>query len=276
MLTHNPWYFGTVRSYTANFGDLFNNIRVRKFDSSGAVTKTIKVPISFSAKEKWYRREVEEYGVDGTPTMVKQTVPRIGFNLNSFSYDPSRKTNRNNKFFAIAEGGKKGYQLGAAPYNFEYGLYIAAGSIDELLQILEQILPYFQPDYTMKVRDNPGRPQEYSDVSVSLNSVAPTIQYDGDLQERRLITCELSFQVKGNIYSPVIYPQGGGEDSGLIKHTLVNIYPQNTPEIISSENKAPIEIHQSYVDPFEADKTDEHEVVENWYGFGEEPIDPRD
>lgn len=272
----NTWYFSTIRKYTANFADLFNGLYIRKFNKEGEVLKTIQVPVSFAGKEKWYVREVEEYNSETkTKTKVKQTLPRIGFNLKGFSYDPSRKSNRGIKFKAVSENNHKGYQLTPAPYNFEYALYIATDSIDELLQIIEQIIPYFQPDYHMKIYDNPAKPTEYSDISVALTSVSPTIEYEGTMDTQRMVTCELSFMVQGFIYSPVVYQNtGGGENSGLIKHVMVNIYPQTTSEIINAENKDPIEIYQGYVDPLAAEVDDDYEIVEKWYNHGEEVIKP--
>lgn len=267
MLTA-PFYHKTVRSYIANFADLFNNIQIRKYDKTGEITKTIRVPIALAAREKWYVREKEEYNADPNKTGIKASFPRISYMLEGISYDSQRKRNTTNRVLATAEGGQTGYQMSPAPYSLEMSVGVAAYTMDEMLQIVEQIIPYFQPDFNMRVRDNPAVPTDYTDVPVSLNSVSPTIEADGTLETRRIISCELSFTIKGYIHSPVIYNDDG--NTGRINRALVNMYPTTDPEFIASDDKIPAPLYETKVNPLEALESEPHTFDDEWFEFGDE------
>ena len=196
------FYNQSTRNVVVAFGTLFNNIQLSKKDSSGNVTQTLKVPLAYGPKSKWLARLTED------PTLSKKvavTLPRIGFEISGLEYDASRKLNKVVKVKKVADGTdadqiKSGFM--PVPYNINFDLYVLAKNSDDALQIVEQMLPYFQPEYTVTMREVPEL-DIIRDVPIVLNSITYEDDYEGDFTSRRSIVYTLSFTAKYYLYGPV-------------------------------------------------------------------------
>ena len=138
------FYHETIRKVVVAFGTMFNNIQLVRKDNSGNIIQTMKVPLAYGPRDKYLTRLDDD--ADLTKS-VAVTLPRIGFEINNLTYDPTRKLNRVQKFKKVK--GDKNDQLDTqympVPYNLEFTLYIMAKQSEDALQVVEQILPYFQP-----------------------------------------------------------------------------------------------------------------------------------
>ena len=198
------FYNETTKRAVSIFGTLFNNITVKKIKEDGTVLTEQKVPISYGPKQKFLQRLAEEPNLtDGNRTAI--SLPRIAFQISGFEYDASRQQNkliRHQKSTLDSNETNRSYQYQPAPYNITFQLSVLAKNMSDALQIVEQILPYFQPEYTvtMKMIDSMT---DYRDVPILLNSVSMEDQYEGTFEERRVIEYTLEFTMKLNYFGPV-------------------------------------------------------------------------
>jgi hypothetical protein len=194
---------------------MFNDIVLVRYNKAGTTEyERTRVPLSYGAKEKYLTRLTSD------PTLTKSInvyVPRISFDMVGLSYDSTRKFNTINRNFGVnSDTGVVSGQYAPVPYNFEFDLSIFVRNQEDGTQILEQILPFFTPDFTVTVDLVPKVGRKY-DMPVTLNSVSPEIDYEGDFSTTRLIIWTLNFTVKGYIFPPV-------GDVGLIEQANTNIY----------------------------------------------------
>ena len=195
------FYHETIRKVIVSFGTMFNNINLVRKDSSGNISQSMKVPLAYGPREKFLVRLREDADLSKT---VAITLPRIGFEIANLSYDPTRKLNRVQKFKKVK--GSKASQLDTqfmpVPYNIDIELFVMAKQSDDALQIVEQILPYFQPDYTFTINDMADMGIK-RDVPIILNSISYEDTYQGDFTTRRALIYTLSFTAKFYLYGPV-------------------------------------------------------------------------
>jgi len=198
------FYHGTVRKITVAFGTLFNNIHIQRKDRKGNLEQDIIVPISYETKEKFIARLIQSHHIDDKPD-VRTIIPRIGFVMNGMSFDEDRKLNTMNEWRHqdIDSNGDvfRDMVRSPMPYNFDFTVDIYTKHIDDALQIIEQILPYFHPDFNITIKDIPEL-DVVKDVPVILNSVSSDVQSEGPLVDRRIVNWTLEFTVKGYIYPP--------------------------------------------------------------------------
>jgi len=203
MLGNRQFYHETVRSIIVGFGTLFNDIHVVRKNNSGVVTQSMKVPLAYGPKQKWLTRLDADAGLD---SKVAITLPRMGFEIQNLTYDPARKLNRVQKFKKVkssaSNSNKLDTQFMPVPYNLNVQLYVMAKNSDDALQMVEQILPYFQPDYTLTIKDMPEMGVA-RDIPIVLNSINYEDSYRGDYAERRAIMYTLDFTTKFYLYGPV-------------------------------------------------------------------------
>ena len=199
------FYNETIKRSISIFGTLFNNIDIKKTKADGTVLTSQKVPISYGPKQKFLLRLTEDAKQrDGAVTSISLT--RMAFEMTGLEYDPSRQQNKiirtQKTQLETTDVGKRGFQYQPAPYNINFTLSILAKNAIDALQIVEQILPYFQPEYTvaMKIVDTMS---EVRDVPVILNSVAMEDMYEGSFEERRVIEYTLEFTMKLYMFGPV-------------------------------------------------------------------------
>ena len=195
------FYHETIRKVIVSFGTMFNNINLVRKDSSGNISQSMKVPLAYGPREKFLVRLREDADLSKT---VAITLPRIGFEITNLAYDPTRKLNRVQKFKKVkgAKASQLDTQFMPVPYNIDIELYVMAKQSDDALQIVEQILPYFQPDYTFTINDQPDMGIK-RDVPIILNSIAYEDSYQGDFTTRRALIYTLSFTAKFYLYGPV-------------------------------------------------------------------------
>ena len=195
------FYHETIRKMVVTFGTIFNNINIVRKDNNGNITQKMKVPLAYGPKQKFLVRLDQDANLD---SKVAITLPRMGFEIQNLSYDAVRKLNRVQKFKKVK--GSKANQLDTqfmpVPYNLDFELYAMAKQSDDALQIVEQILPFFQPDYTLTINDMTDMGIK-RDVPIVLESVSYEDSYRGDYGDRRAIIYTLSFTSKFYLYGPV-------------------------------------------------------------------------
>ncbi len=205
----------TIRKVVVAFGTMFNDIIVTRTTLSGVKKEYFKVPLSYGPKEKYLTL------ITSDPTLTKSIsiiVPRISFNLDGLSYDPTRKQMTTIQNFSANTSTAAKTQYAPVPYNFEFSLSIYVRNTEDGTQILEQILPFFTPDFTATVDFIPSMDQKY-DLPVILNSVNSSVDYEGDMSTTRTIIWDLSFTVKGYIWPPV-------KSGEIIRQANTNIFYQ--------------------------------------------------
>ena len=209
------YYHQTIRKYVAVFGTLFNDLNIERTNASGTVTEKIKIPLAYGPKQKWL------LAMSDTTASRKVTAtrsPRMGFALTSVDYDPVRKLNTVGKNWAanssLSTTTTLLSQFNPVPYNFAFDLFILVKNAEDGTQILEQILPYFTPEFTVTVNTIPDMGIK-ADIPIVLNSSSVADEYEGDLATRRTITWTLSFTLKGYIYPDI-------KSSSIIKTVEVN------------------------------------------------------
>ena len=193
------FYNQAVRKTVISFGTLFNNIELKKI-VDGQVMEVEKVPLAYGPKQKFL------YRLQGNPTDGKKvaiTMPRMYFEMTGIDYDPSRKTPATQKYKTVIndEGKEVRTQYVPVPYNISFEVGILAKSQDDGLQILEQILPFFQPSFSMSIKFIPDM-DEVRDVAIVLNNVDFEDDWEDDFSTRRSITYSMQFTCKSYIYGP--------------------------------------------------------------------------
>jgi len=209
----NTYYPRIIRKLVVGFGNLFDDITLVRYNPDQSEAERFIVPIAYATKEKYVQR------LEGDPNLdkkVQMTLPRMSFEMSGLSYDASRKQNTNIKNFSNASGTVKS-QYNPVPYNFDFSLYVYVRNVEDGTQIIEHILPYFTPDYTIKLNLIPEM-GIIKEVPVVLNSTSYDVEYEGVRDsDPRLIIWTLNFTVKGFIF---------GASSGpvsLIKTSITNI-----------------------------------------------------
>lgn len=225
MLNNNVFYHGIIRKTVVAFGSLFSGIFVdRKVGASGidSVTGTtiqrLQVPIAYAPKEKWLVRLEQDPSLENY-TYV--TLPRMSFEIRSYEYDINRKLNKINKIAchkapdAQHPNGTASSVFSPVPYNLQIELYIITKTQEDGLQIIEQILPTFTPDYNITINVVPEL-NITQDIPVILNNVNVNDSYDGAFQTRRFVIHTLTFTLKVNLF-------GAAGDSSRIFTSMANI-----------------------------------------------------
>jgi hypothetical protein len=202
MLGNNHFYHRTIRKTVVAFGTLFNDIQLVRYTQDLSQEKErFRVPLSYGSKEKYITR------LSSDPDLVKSigiAVPRMSFEMTGMSYDSSRKQiSTLSNFSGNSNISLVDKQFVPVPYNFDFSMSIYVRNTEDGTQILEQILPFFTPDFTVTVNFIPSMDKKY-DVPIILNSVNTTTEYEGDMMTTRMITWDLEFTAKGYIWPAVI------------------------------------------------------------------------
>ena len=217
------FYHETIRKIIVAFGTTFNNVQLVRKNNDGDIIQSMKVPLAYGPQQKYLVRLNEDADLS---KQVAITLPRIGFEIQNLSYDPSRKLNRVQKFKKVKTGKSNTLesQFMPVPYNLSIQLYVMAKQSDDALQIVEQILPFFQPDYTLTINDMADMGIK-RDVPIVLNGISYEDNYQGDFETRRALIYTLDFTAKFYLYGPVT-------SSSVIKTVQVDQYadvPDNSP-----------------------------------------------
>ena len=214
-----PYYNRSIRKLVVAFGNLFDNINLVRYNQDNTESHRVLVPIAYAAKESYVMRLEEDLTLD---KKTQITLPRLSFEMMGLSYDATRKQNTNIKNFAQTNNGITA-QYNPVPYNFDFNLYLYVRNIEDGTQIIEHILPYFTPDYTVKINMVPEM-GVIKEVPIILNSCNQDIQYEGNRdKDTRMVIWTLNFTVKGYIF-------GKKTDVNVITHSITNIYNKITSE----------------------------------------------
>ena len=214
------FYHEIIRKTVISFGTLFNDIHVRHQDSTGKDISQIKVPISYGPKQKFLARLQQQPELNKA---VQVTLPRISFEMNNIQYDPSRKSGIAQTFKANDSGKLKKVFM-PVPYNLGFELNILTKLQDDSLQILEQILPFFQPGFTLTI-DLVDQIGEKRDVPMVLDNITFTDDYEGNFETRRALIYTLNFTAKTYMFGPI-----ADSTEGLIRKVQVDYYSDSNTQ----------------------------------------------
>lgn len=197
----NTYYNESIRKLVTAFGALFNSIYIVRRDENKAIVEKIRVPLIYGPKEKFIYR-LEHESQLSNETHVQITLPLMGFDMTSMMYDVNRKINR-----LTRKINQDRSSYSEIPYNINFGLYVFTRNIDDNLQIVEQILPYFAPEFMVSISIDEIYPAV--DIPIVLNSVAMNEEYEGAFDVRRSVTSYFDFTVKGYVYNKFCQPTTG-------------------------------------------------------------------
>ena len=221
------YYHEIMRKTIVAFGTLFNQIYIRHDDRSGNTYSDLKVPLAYGPSQKFLARLEQQEDLNKP---VQITLPRMSFEMNNIQYDSTRKVGITQTFKAVDKNTsavKKVFM--PVPYNVGFELNILTKLNDDALQIVEQILPYFQPSFnvTIDLIDSIG---EKRDVPIVLDSISFQDDYEGDFSTRRALIYTLRFTAKTYLFGPV-----ADSSEGLIKKVQVDYYADTNTQTAKRE-----------------------------------------
>ena len=215
------FYNEILRRTVIAFGTLFNDINIKHTDSSDSVVSVVKVPLAYGPTQKFLARLNQSPDLNKSTSM---TLPRMSFEFTGLTYDPTRKVTTTQQFCVKdpSDGSevKKSYM--PVPYNMQFELSIMTKLNDDALQIVEQILPYFQPAYTLSV-ELVESIKEKRDVPVVLENITMQDDYEGDYTSRRVLLYTLRFTVKTYLFGPV-----SSATKDIVKSARIGYYSGDT------------------------------------------------
>jgi hypothetical protein len=242
------FYHKAIRNYTAVFGTLFNGMTIIRTGG-----QEITVPIKYGNKELWYNKLIETQNPENQEVGI--TAPILGFNITSLQYDNERKQGNLAKFTTVnVDDSKLTRSFAPQPITIDYTLSLYVENVDDGLQIIEQIIPFFKPSYNVTMKEMDGTVLD-RDIPIVLTSVTPPDMQEGGFVVTRILIWTLEFSVQGQIYGPE------GEGS-IIKEVIVNSHldldadGNYSEEIASRYNVQP--------DPTSAIATDDYGFTEVW------------
>lgn len=218
MLSNAYFYYQLTRKYVILFGNMFNNITLmRKSKTSGLEIERIKVPLIYAPKEKYIARLASDPDLQRE---IQAVLPRMSFEITNISYDSTRKQNSILKNARANTSSQFSSQYMGVPYDLGFELNIYTRNIDDGTHIIEQILPYFNPDYTVTV--NPISELGFTkDIPIILTSVSNTVEHEGNFDAVRYVTWNLQFNMKAHYYGPI-------SQQKIIRKIDTNIYQDPT------------------------------------------------
>lgn len=219
MLQNQHFYYRLLRKYVIIFGNMFNDITFKRYDNQNKEVSRIKVPIIYSPKDKMVTR------LKSDPDLLRelQTIlPRLAFEVSDIQIDMARKQNSLLRMAKGDNASRVASSYMGVPYDLNFELSLYAKNIDDGAQIAEQILPYFNPDYTLTI--TPVAELGFlKDIPIILNSVQQNVEYEGGFDSVRYVYWTFSFTVKGYFFGPVSKPK-------IIRKSIANIF--NDPSLV--------------------------------------------
>jgi hypothetical protein len=211
----NTFSHGLIRDYVISFGTLFNNIKINRRASSGESASTIAVPLLYAPQQRYIARINDDLNLD-KPVAI--TLPRMSFEMTGMTYASERKLNTVHKLYKTKTTANTQLYSSYAPvpYDFSFQLSIYTTNIEDGTHIIEQILPYFTPEFTVTLK-SVSNLELNLDLPVILTSVASEDTYEGGFDDRRLVTWTLDFTLKGNLLGYV-------KDVGIINKAYINFH----------------------------------------------------
>lgn len=223
MLNNDPYFFDTISTITAAFGTMFNDLYIRRDQANNAPDQLIRVPLAYAGKDRKYAR------VDDDPEIQRPAVvlPRMSFMFKGMQYDGSRKFQSTGRTVRMSTNANKlRRQYNPVPYNLFYQLSILSDSMKDSVRIVEQILPFFTPEFTMSLRLIPDF-EENVDVPFILNNPEFADNFEGDFNaQRRTVEWDLNFTAKAYLWGPI-------KDKPIVKYAYQKFYlGANTEELV--------------------------------------------
>ena len=228
MFKNKQFYHEHVKKAITAFGMIFTNINVNRVDGSNVTQQVIRVPLSYSTKQKFLSRIALVSDADARGE-VAITLPRMGFEIQGFEFDPSRKVSPIQKNKAIIDGAAVtglSRTFVSTPYNMSLSLYVFAKNQEDGLQIVEQIMPFFNPDFNITVNELPELGIK-RDIKITLDSIDYDDNYEGDLASRQSIIWTFNFTMRLNFYGHI-------SNQNIIRTAIANAYA--TPSTLTSSN----------------------------------------
>ena len=241
------FYHEIIRRTVISFGTLFNEIYIRHKDSDGANISEIKVPLAYGPIQKFLARLQQQAELNKP---IAMTLPRLSFEMTSIQYDPARKANVTQTFKTLDGNNLKKVYL-PVPYNIGFQVNLMSKIQDDALQVVEQVLPFFQPSFNLTV-DLVNSIGEKRDIPVVLDSVTFTDDYEGDFSTRRILIYTFNFTAKTYLFGPI-----AESTEGLIRKVQVDYYTGTDTATAKREMRYTVT-----PDPIDADPGDD-------FGFNE-------
>lgn len=195
----NYYYGEFTRKLVVAFGTLFNNLYVEHPIDN--VDQKIRVPLTYAPKEKFIRRWLEESSIS-QDTKVGIRLPQMSFAINQIAVDSTRRRNKVNIDTYDVINGQAKQMLVETPINVNFNLFMYTRHINDTLQLVEQIIPYFNPEHILKINYHPGR-QEITVPLVMMNGINLNERYDGDFGSRRINMSSIGFIAKTYMFAPL-------------------------------------------------------------------------
>ena len=214
------FYNASIRNTVAAFGTIFNDIYVET-EITSSNTELYRVPLTYSPKMKWEQR-TSVTGTTYTSAEVQTSVPRMGFEYTALAYDAERKLNTMQKTGVdhASDEGRVVRRYMRVPYNMDFSLYVLVGNSEDGLKIIEQILPYFTPDFVISIND-----VIKTDMPITLNDISFEDSWSGDMDSRRRIEWTLTFTAKTYLYGPAL-------EQEIIKNVVTQFYDHTDPATV--------------------------------------------
>lgn len=200
MFGHD-FYHGTLRRYVVMFGNLFNEMQIERFDDTGTKVQTVSVPIAYGPKQRFIERALSD------PTGLKPIstiLPRLAFAMTAMSYAPQRKLNSTLKYKSGFNATQSEFSsvYAPVPYDLNFTLSIMTRNSEDGTQILEKIIPFFTPDFTVTMKALPAMSINL-DIPIEISAISSDDTYEGDFDSNRVLTWDIDFIVKGYLFGPV-------------------------------------------------------------------------
>lgn len=257
MFKDTTFYHSHIRKAIIAFGTIFNDINIERKNSAGAIAQSMRVPLAYSTKQKFLTR-IARVPDATTRGEVAMTLPRMGFEIIGLNYDPARKTQVINKNKAVGTGDDVNtvrVSFNSTPYNMSLALYIFAKNQDDGLQCLEQVIPYFNPDFNVTINDLPEMGIK-RDIKITLDNVGYEDEYEGEFANRLSVVWTLNFTMRLNFYSNVA-------NADVIKKAIATVYNDTNMTLNTETNASKAKLTAS-VNPLNATPSDTYTFLEEF------------
>jgi hypothetical protein len=251
------FYHQNIRKTIVAFGNLFNNLYVKHEDGDGNDYSDVRVPLAYGPTQKFLAR-LEQQADLNKPVAI--TLPRMSFEMNSIKYDPARKSGISQSFKS-SDGNNIKKVFMPVPYNIGFELNIMAKLNDDVLQIIEQILPFFQPAFSVTV-DMVDIIGEKKDIPIVLDDISFRDDYEGDFSTRRILLYTLRFTAKTYLFGPI-----SDSTDGIIRKVQVDMYASTDVQTARREMRYTVT-----PDPIDADPDDDFGFNENFEYLGDAKV----
>ena len=248
------YYHEIIRKTIISFGTLFNNINIKHKKSDGTILDDIKVGLAYGPQQKYLAKIQEQAELSKS---IAITLPRMSFEMTNIQYDPTRKSGITQTFKA-SDGTNLKKVFMPVPYNIGFELSVFSKLNDDALQIIEQILPFFQPSFNLTV-DLVSSIGEKRDIPIVLDSIDFQDDYEGSFETRRALIYTLRFSAKTYLFGPI-----AKSTEGLIRKVQTDIYADTNTQTAKREVR-----YTAVPKPITAEPGDDFGFTESRTFFGD-------